>query len=168
MKMKSKKPLVTLSLAAMLGTALLPTTGAFAAEKDYKDSSISSSTSVTQESVPEISGKTVSESEIKNLSEVYLINGVAFNSNGDRIVTDGFSTQGRLTWAVKILREAYDSFPQSVKNRIGGLAAFGTVLKTVENYTGSIEAALIEGFKDIGMSNFWATATTKTITFLVL
>ncbi|MDO3660354.1 hypothetical protein [Bacillus sp. C28GYM-DRY-1] len=59
--------------------------------------------------------------------------------------SSGFTTQGKLSWAVKALKAAWDNIPTKVKAALGGTAGFATLLNVIDNYTGAIEDACYQG-----------------------
>lgn len=157
---------VVVSLA--LGSSLVPI-NTFASETNNSVNRISNVSTTT--GVPEISGKTISSTEVDNLSEVYLIDGTAYDKNGNRIVeprSGGITTQGKLSWAAKAIKEAYNSFPQALKDKIGGQAKFLGAVAVLEHFTGSVEDGLTQGFQNMGFSEGVARGIAKSITFIAL
>lgn len=53
--------------------------------------------------------------------------------------------KGKLSWAVKALKAAWDLIPDSVKVALGGTAGFATLLSVIDNFTGAVEDAVYAG-----------------------
>lgn len=74
-----------------------------------------------------------------------------------------------ITWAVKIIRAGYDKLPPSVVHcRYMGLE---TLLSFIENATGTIQDAVYQACRDVGMSHSVAnivTAAIMTLVFLII
>ncbi|TKH46448.1 hypothetical protein C1I60_02360 [Paenibacillus terrae] len=127
-------------------------------------------------SISELKELGLSDDEIQRLlsiksSGIYLIDGAAYDRNGNSLEKNGsgaISTQGKLSWAVKLLRAAWDKLPTGVQNAIGGTAGFATLLSIIDTYTGAVEDAVLEGCKALGMSDTVAWWVTKTLMAFVL
>ncbi|WP_068503267.1 hypothetical protein [Paenibacillus kribbensis] len=127
-------------------------------------------------SIDELKELGLSDDEIQRLlsikpSGIYLINGAAYDRNGNSLEKNNsgaISTQGKLSWAVKLLRAAWDKLPKGVQNAIGGTAGFSTLLSIIDTYTGAVEDAVLEGCKALGMSDTVAWWVTKTLMAFVL
>lgn len=56
-----------------------------------------------------------------------------------------YEVKGKLSWAVKALKAAWDLIPDSVKVALGGTAGFATLLSVIDNFTGAVEDAVYAG-----------------------
>ncbi|OAB30219.1 hypothetical protein PMSD_20765 [Paenibacillus macquariensis subsp. defensor] len=81
---------------------------------------------------------------------IYLTNGVAFDKDGNQLM---IRERGKLTWAVKAIRAAWDKVTTAVKTAIGGTAGLETILGVVDNFTGAVEDAMLAGCKVLGMND---------------
>lgn len=97
-------------------------------------------------------------------SGIYLLNGVTYNKNGDILEVQ---ERGKLSWAVKLLRAAWDKLPGWAQGALG-LTGFEKLLDFVDHFTGTIEDAVYEGCKSLGMSDSVANAVTKILLFVAL
>lgn len=79
-----------------------------------------------------------------------------------------FTTMGKFSAAVKLIRAGWKKLPLKVRTYIGGFVGIDTFLSYVETMTGTIENALYKTCIHFGMSSGWATAISKTIVFIIL
>lgn len=98
--------------------------------------------------------------------QIYLVDGVPYDKNGDYI-TSGTATRGKLSWAVKAIRQVWDKLPKKIKTTIGGYAGLEGILSVVEHYTGALEDAIYEGAKNIGLNDTAAWWVSKTIMLFI-
>lgn len=173
--MKHKKTIFKVGSAALalsIGfTALAPTTSAFAAVKDNNISAITNIGYNLNFDRNELYELGVSDLEINNLinttgtTGIMLKNGVAYDANGN-IIED--KERGKLSWAVKAIRAAWDKLPDNVKIAIGGYVGFEQLLSFIDHFTGAVEDAIYEGLIYIGCSPSVAWWAMKIITLIAL
>lgn len=92
---------------------------------------------------------------------VYIENGMILNSKTQQV------QRGKFTWAVKIIRAGYDKLPLSVKKFIAAYMGLETLLSFIENATGTIQDAVYQACRDVGMSHSVANIVTAAIMTLV-
>lgn len=97
-------------------------------------------------------------------SGIYLISGIAYDENGNILKV---YERGKLSWAVKAIKKAWNKLPQWVQGALG-VTGFTKLLDFIDHFTGTIEDAVYEGCKTLGMSNSMAKAVTKVILFIAL
>lgn len=97
-------------------------------------------------------------------SGIYLIDGIAYNEQGEILEVN---EKGKLSWATKILRSAWDSLPGWVQGALG-VTGFEKLLDFIDHFTGTIEDAVYEGCRTLGMNHTTANAVTKILLFIVL
>lgn len=71
--------------------------------------------------------------------------------------------RGKFTWAVKLIRKAYNLLPASVKAYILAHSSLDTLLSFIENATGTIHDAVYNGCRKIGMNTTVANIVTAAI-----
>lgn len=128
----------------------------------FANTSLSFASAIEPNSDTINSNYTQATSDIK-LSGIYLINGVPYDKEGNPI-KDGETTiqaRGKVSWAVKILKTAWNNIPTKYKTMMGGYAGFAKVLDYIDHFTGAVEDACYRGCKSIGLSNNVAWAVTK-------
>ncbi|MCY7860554.1 hypothetical protein [Bacillus haynesii] len=81
--------------------------------------------------------------------------------NGD------FTVQGKFTWAIKALKEAFDELPTKVKVAIGGVTGLDTILRTLEHYTGALEHGIYLGALKVTGNETAAWWVAKTLMLFV-
>ncbi|WP_438421964.1 hypothetical protein [Bacillus siamensis] len=74
-----------------------------------------------------------------------------------------FTAQGKLSWAVKALRAAWDAIPTKVKAAMGGIGGFEIILNTIDNFTGAVEDACYAGALKVTGNPTAAWWITKTL-----
>ncbi|KXY10988.1 hypothetical protein AT267_00895 [Bacillus cereus] len=171
MNLKLKKKLVHSSVALAMGaTFILPSISASAAEKAETQVTLGQQQPKAgfQSYTPtraELQGLGLSDTEITQLlntpsSGIMLYQG--------KVIKNGQhgQVQGKLGWAVKALKAAYNKVPASVKKSIGGVAAFEKLLGYIDHYTGAVEDAIYDGLIYIGVNKTAAWWITKTLTAL--
>lgn len=89
-------------------------------------------------------------------------NGIAFDKDGN-ILSEDSMQRGKLSWAVKALRAAWNKIPANIKAAMGGLAVFETILNVIDNFTGAVEDGVYAGCKAVGMSDSVAWWVTKAL-----
>ncbi len=75
--------------------------------------------------------------------------------------------RGRFTWAVKLIRKAYNLLPASVKAYIVAHSSLDTLLSFIENATGTIQDAVYNACRKVGMNATVANIVTAAIMTLV-
>ena len=76
--------------------------------------------------------------------------------------------RGKFTWAVKLIRKAYNLLPASVKAYIVAHSSLDTLLSFIENATGTIQDAVYNACRKVGMNATVANLVTAAIMTLVL
>lgn len=165
---KVKICLATLALFIGL-SAITPVT--FATEKGSPRLEKQNIYTPTKEELKQLG---LSDIEIKQLFEmkstgITLYYGEAYNSNGD-LITDGQHRvkRGKLSWAVKALKKAWDMIPSKVKVAVGGAAGFAKLLDFIDHYTGAVEDAVYEGLIALGVNKTVAWWIMKILTSIAL
>lgn len=97
------------------------------------------------------------------MSNINVIDGIAY-IDGHEIIS---MERGKLTWAVKAIRKVYNKLPTKVKSVIATYTGSNGFLNLVEHYTGSLENAIYNACKKVGMSNTNANLVTKTIMLFI-
>lgn len=97
-------------------------------------------------------------------SGIYLINGVAYDENGNMLL---LKERGKLSWAVKAIKASWNKLPEWVQGALG-VTGFQKLLDFIDHFTGTIEDAVYEGCKTLGMSSSVAKAVSKVILFIAL
>jgi len=130
---------------------------------DYsKDTETAKSLGISDQLIDQV----ISNKNIIQEGQIYLIDGVPYDKNGDYI-TSGTATRGKISWAVKAIRQVWDKLPKKVKTTIGGYAGLEGILSVVEHYTGALEDAIYEGAKNIGLNDTAAWWVSKTIMLFI-
>lgn len=81
---------------------------------------------------------------------------------------------GKLSLSTKAMRKIWRKLPFKVRKTIvqhtgvSGAAAIGTIVSTVDHYTGKVEDAIYKTCKKLGMNNHYSWWVTKTITLFLL
>ncbi|MBU3130003.1 hypothetical protein LGL55_18860 [Clostridium tagluense] len=73
------------------------------------------------------------------------------------------NSRGKLSWAVKALRVAWDKIPTKVKTAIGGYVGFEKMMDVIENYTGAIEDGIYKGVLEVTGNSTAAWWISKTL-----
>lgn len=95
-------------------------------------------------------------------SGIYLINGVPYDKFGNPLDSNnGIQMKGKLSWAAKALKKAWNKIPLKYKKMMGGYAGFAKVLDYIDHFTGAVEDACYRGCKSIGLPDWAAWAVTK-------
>ena len=172
--MKHKKTIFKLgstALALSIGfTALAPTSSAFAAEKNVNILAISNSKFVPNNFDRNVLYNLgISNLEISKLlntstTGITLENGVAYDTNGNILTV---KERGKLSWAAKALRGAWNKVPSNVKAAMGGLAGFEVILGVIDRFTGTIEAACYQGALKVTGNETAAWWISKTLCLLI-
>ncbi|MCY9509915.1 hypothetical protein M5W68_01235 [Paenibacillus larvae] len=76
--------------------------------------------------------------------------------------------RGKLSWAVKALKKAWDMIPSKVKVAVGGVAGFAKLLDFIDHYTGAVEDAVYEGLIALGVNKTVAWWIMKILTSIAL
>ncbi|WP_167630393.1 hypothetical protein [Listeria valentina] len=110
----------------------------------------------------------LSEAEIAELMKVQdtgitLKNGVAYDEDGKKLT---LKERGKLSWAVKILRKAWNKIPKKVKNAMGGVAGFEAILSFIDHFTGKVSDAIYLGCRKIGLSKAVSWWVMKILTLI--
>ncbi|AUB54426.1 hypothetical protein GUI51_13435 [Enterococcus mundtii] len=92
---------------------------------------------------------------------VYLENGIILNSK------EQHQERGKFTWAVKAIRKGYNKLPTSVKRYIAAHTGLETLLSFIENATGTIQDAVYNACRKVGMSKSVANIVTAAIMTLI-
>ena len=160
-------------MAFLIGlTAIAPLSSAFAAEKESPRLEKLNSYTPTIEELKQLG---LSENEIKELFEIkstgiILYHGEAYDSNGN-LITDGengeYRTLGKLSWAVKAIKAAWDKLPKKVKVLLG-IEGFAKLLDFIDHFTGAVEDAVYQGLLYLGFNKTVAWWITKIITAIAL
>ncbi|GBG96139.1 hypothetical protein [Lactococcus termiticola] len=105
-----------------------------------------------------------------DLKDIYLINGIAFDKNGNAVVEHYGESQnrGKYSWLVKAIRNIYHRLPGFVKSTIKKYVGLEGFLNLIDKATGSVEDAIFWACKQVGMPDWLAWTVTKAITLLVL
>ncbi len=116
----------------------------------------------------ELKGLGLSEDEIAELMKVQdagitLKNGVAYDEDGKKLT---LKERGKLSWAVKILRKAWNKIPKKVKNTMGGIAGFEAVLSFIDHFTGKVSDAIYLGCRKIGLNKAVSWWVMKILTLI--
>ena len=96
-----------------------------------------------------------------NLENPILIENGMVENNGQS------AERGKFTWAVKLIRKAYNLLPASVKAYIVAHSSLDTLLSFIENATGTIQDAVYNACRKVGMNATVANLVTAAIMTLV-
>lgn len=97
------------------------------------------------------------------LSDIYIKNGILSSYD----VEDPILTRGKFTTAVKAIRKAYNKLPKKVKQIIAKYTKLSVLLNLIEHYTGTLENAIYNACRQVGMPKNIANFVTKTIMLFV-
>ncbi|MDA9471958.1 hypothetical protein [Enterococcus sp. 5H] len=166
--MNLKKGLVLICALGLVGSAVSPTAIAFAGAVDTAERHEEEFDPDFQidESVLKSNGLNANEIEAFNNYEpsgIYLENGKTFINGVEQIDMQ----RGKLTWAVKAIRKVWNKLPAGVKNTISGYVGINGFLNLIEHYTGSLENAIYNACKTVGMPTWAANFVTKTIMLFI-
>jgi len=168
--MVSKKVKICLATLALLIGLSAITPAAFATEKGSPRIEEQNIYTPTKEELKQLG---LSDIEIKQLFEmkstgITLYYGEAYNSNGD-LITDGEHRvkRGKLSWAVKAIKKAWDKLPTKVKVLLG-IEGFAKLLDFIDHFTGAVEDAIYEGLIALGFNKTVAWWIMKIITSIAL
>ncbi|EOL45950.1 hypothetical protein [Enterococcus caccae] len=117
-------------------------------------------------SILEENGFTSKEIEAFNNYEspgIYLENGKAFINGVEQLDMQ----RGKFTWAVKAIRKVWNKLPAGVRNTISGYVGINGFLNLIEHYTGTLENAIFNACKKVGMPTGVANFVTKTIMLFI-
>lgn len=78
-----------------------------------------------------------------------------------------YQERGKFTWAVKLIRKAWNKLPKNVRNFINRYTNLSGFLNFIEHYTGKLEDGIYNACKKVGMPNWMANIVTKTIMLVV-
>ncbi|PFZ07903.1 hypothetical protein COL60_17890 [Bacillus pseudomycoides] len=164
--MKMKKAIIGTLSVSLLSTGLLATTNAHAAENTSAPVKTNISTqlpvsNVSQSLQNDVNGISNYFGLTPQESQQLLEAAKANNSDSS------FETRGKLSWAVKALRAAWDKVPANVKKAIGGTAGFEKLLGVVDRYTGAVEDAVYAGALAVTGNETAAWWIAKTLCLLI-
>lgn len=111
----------------------------------------------------------LSSSEIEQFnnfvsSGINVLNGELFGN----IDTEGIQTRGKFSKAVKLIKKAYKKLPTKVKTYIAKYTKLNVLLNLIEHYTGSLEGAIYNACRKVGMPKNIANFVTKTIMLFIV
>lgn len=133
-----------------------------------------SSINDTYSMLPDNLHKLGSDSEIikyaltKPSTGITLIDGIAYDKHGNLLASEHDQlTRGKLSWATKALRAAYSKMPKSIKGFIARYTSFEGLLTFIDHFTGTVENAIYQACKRVGMPDWMAWTVTKTLTLFI-
>lgn len=172
-----RKQLLALSLATVIGTSVVSGNVATVHASEYDQSIVYSSIEDTFDknfsmSHVELKGYGLSDSEIKEFnnflsSGINVINGEVSGNIDIGSLDNEIQTRGKFSSAVKLIRKAYNKLPSKVKKIIAKYTKLNVLLNLIEHYTGTLEDAIYNACRKVGMPKSVTNFVTKTIMLFV-
>ncbi|PFZ07913.1 hypothetical protein COL60_17885 [Bacillus pseudomycoides] len=161
-----KKAIIGTLSVSLLSTGLLATTNAHAAENTSAPVKTSISTqlpisNVSQSLQNDVNGISNYFGLTPQESQQLLEAAKANNSDSS------FETRGKLSWASKALRAAWNKVPTNVKVAMGGFAGFEVILGVIDRFTGTVEEACYQGALKVTGNETAAWWIAKTLCLLI-
>ncbi|MFK4881495.1 MULTISPECIES: hypothetical protein [Lactococcus] len=164
-KRKIKQVAIGLVAAMALITATVPSATALVSADELKQEAVTPNTTT----IPNPTGREVLLADVP-LSEMILIDGVAYDSQGNIVVEHyGDSLKrGKMSLAIKAIKAAWSKLPLSVKNTIGVFGGIDVFLSTLDHWTGAVEDGIFWACKQVGMPDVAAWFVSKALTAVAL
>lgn len=164
-KKKFKKITIGFVTVATLFTTLAPSATALVSADEVKQEVVMSNSA----DLPLPTGKEVLLDDVP-LSEMIMINGIAYDSKGNIIVEQyGDSLKrGKMSLAIKAIRKAYKKLPLAVRNTIETFTKLEVLLGTLDHWTGAVEDGIFWACKQVGIPDVAARFVAKALTAVAL
>lgn len=170
-----KKIILSSLVAATLVSTITPTISAVAAEENSTHNLVINEDLKVENDVynpytelpsaEELADLGLTDEQLNGINEV-TYSGIMVESAPSK--PGEFTTFGKLSASVKVIRAGWKKLPAKVRNYIAGFVGVDTFLSYVETLTGNIENALYKACRHFGMNTSWSTFLSKTIVFVLL